>query len=251
MNKPPIIGCEMIIRDVVDSTNNYTNGILRQSVMHEGSMIIAKSQQSGKGQTGNTWEAEPDLNVTFSFVIYPGFIAIDKQFLISKFVSIAIVNYLKTIISDKEISIKWPNDILIENRKIAGILIENSIQGNNLINSIVGIGLNVNQEVFTIFSRKATSIKNETGLNHDVMRTINELAAKLTEVYSWLCADLNSLDKLYLDRFYLHQKFAKYLYDGKKRSLKIIDIRENGHLVLEDHNGSEITCSLKEIEFLE
>lgn len=141
------------------STNTLALQISQQSPAIEGTLVITDHQTAGKGQRGNVWEAEPGMNLTFSLILKPNFLAINKQFFLNIVICLALKDYLKEKTPDI-IYIKWPNDILVHEKKISGVLIENQLQGTEIINSIVGIGLNINQKNFSSFS--ATSLANLT-----------------------------------------------------------------------------------------
>ena len=141
-----IIGIKIIKLDEIDSTNNYTSKLLANSNVIEGTVVVAKAQSSGRGQLSNQWESEYGKNILASFVFYPKFLPVQQQFLLSKVIALGVRDLL-TLFVDK-VKVKWPNDIYIDNKKVAGILIENSIMGHTLESSIAGVGININQTVF-------------------------------------------------------------------------------------------------------
>ncbi len=128
------------------STNLYAKQLLAKSKPLEGTAISTDNQTAGRGQYGNNWQSEAGKNIAFSVILYPK-IPVSEQFYISKITSLACVKALKSI-SNLDFEIKWPNDIYYKNQKLGGILIENQIAGNNISNSVVGIGINLNQETF-------------------------------------------------------------------------------------------------------
>ena len=135
----------LIILPETDSTNNYLTQLCneQQSAVREFTTVIAERQTAGKGQRGNSWESEDCRNITFSFVLYPTFIEARRQFILSQIVSLSIKEELDEW--TKGISIKWPNDIYWNEKKICGILIENDLSGHHIGRSISGIGVNINQ----------------------------------------------------------------------------------------------------------
>ena len=139
----------MIVKvDETESTNAYMKKLVREERPEEGSLVIADFQTGGRGQMGNSWFSSKGDNLLFSLVIYPKTVRANEQFIISRIASLAIKNTLDQFVDD--IRIKWPNDIYWNDKKIAGILIENDLQGNTIDNSVIGIGINVNQEMFPI-----------------------------------------------------------------------------------------------------
>lgn len=157
--KTLFMGKNLVFVPDCHSTNILALQISQQSSAIEGTLIITDRQTAGKGQRGNVWEAEPGMNLTFSLILKPNFLAINKQFFLNIVICLALQDYLKEKTTDI-IYIKWPNDILVHEKKISGVLIENQLQGTKIINSIVGIGLNINQKHFNSFS--ATSLANLT-----------------------------------------------------------------------------------------
>ena len=138
----------LIVLDETDSTNRYISQLCNnpQKAVAELTTVSAEFQTAGKGQRGNSWEAEKEKNLLFSFVLYPTFLEARCQFILSQIISLSIKEELDRW-SD-EITIKWPNDIYWNDRKLGGILIENVVQGAVIKASILGVGLNINQKIF-------------------------------------------------------------------------------------------------------
>jgi BirA family transcriptional regulator, biotin operon repressor / biotin---[acetyl-CoA-carboxylase] ligase len=153
----------------------------------EGMLIITDNQTAGRGQRGNTWESEPGKNLTFSIIFKPAFIHPKDQFRLNMAVSLGLYDYLTSQLSD--VRIKWPNDMMIGNRKTCGILIENQINGQQLVSSVVGIGLNVNQRHFEWPS--ATSIAQQKGHDYGLNETLAELLQWIEARYLQLRAHID------------------------------------------------------------
>ncbi|MDE5927427.1 MAG: biotin--[acetyl-CoA-carboxylase] ligase, partial [Duncaniella sp.] len=134
-----------IIKDTLPSTSSYLAGIAADAP--HGTVVMAREQTAGRGQRGNSWEAEPGCNITLSLLLRPEGLHPARQFVISQAVSLAIADLVSHFVA-APVSIKWPNDIYVDDRKICGILIENTITGTSIDRTIVGIGLNVNQTEF-------------------------------------------------------------------------------------------------------
>ncbi|HZX59878.1 MAG TPA: biotin--[acetyl-CoA-carboxylase] ligase, partial [Mucilaginibacter sp.] len=113
----------------------------------DGTVIMADDQHAGRGQQNNRWHSEPGKNLTFSLLLRPSFLSVTRQFDLTRAVSMGIIEALRPFLGEK-LKIKWPNDIYYEDRKMGGILIENTLQSNQIKNSVIGIGLNINQEAF-------------------------------------------------------------------------------------------------------
>ncbi|MBK6281348.1 MAG: biotin--[acetyl-CoA-carboxylase] ligase [Draconibacterium sp.] len=159
-------GKNTIFLTEVESTNNYANQLVLSKAAEHGTVVLAQYQKKGKGQQGNSWESEPGKNLLASIILFPDFLSAAKQFYLSKIASLSIVDFLKTETSG--ITIKWPNDIYIDNKKVAGILIENAIKGHNLSSSIIGIGLNLNQELFVTDAPNPVSLKQVSTKDYEI-----------------------------------------------------------------------------------
>ncbi len=144
--------------NAIDSTNSYLKDFVRKTNVENGTVIIADFQTNGKGQNDNKWISDKGKNLTFSVLVKFESLEVEKQFYLNYVVSIALYNVLKNYISEK-LTVKWPNDIMSGNQKICGILIESTIKKSNVKNSIIGVGLNVNQDIFPEEASKATSLK--------------------------------------------------------------------------------------------
>ncbi|MDX1272016.1 biotin--[acetyl-CoA-carboxylase] ligase [Bizionia paragorgiae] len=142
--------------DATESTNSFLRDLGYTNSLEDYTVVVTKQQTQGRGQMGTVWRAKPGENLTFSVFKAYSHLKIENQFYISMAVSLALVAALKDF-NVRKISVKWPNDILSENKKICGILIENVIKQNVLDSSIIGVGLNVNQKSFTNLP-KATSM---------------------------------------------------------------------------------------------
>jgi len=134
-----IIGSDLLFFEDLPSTNTYTTGLLKKNILKEGTIVYTNYQSAGKGYSGNKWESEVGKNLLISIVLFPSFISPQDQFLISMTISLGICDFLERFIP--LCSIKWPNDIYVNNDKIAGILIESTIIGNKIGYTIAGIGL--------------------------------------------------------------------------------------------------------------
>lgn len=167
-----LLGNRIIQLEEIDSTNTYLQSIANKHDSHEGLVVVAKSQTVGKGQRGNLWQTEQGKNLTFSLLLKPN-IKIDEQFLLSQLVALGIADLLKTLTS-LSVQIKWPNDIFLNGKKVAGILIENTLTSQLIGNCIVGIGLNVNQEHFDNLPF-ATSLKKELKQTFDLDKLLTAL----------------------------------------------------------------------------
>jgi BirA family transcriptional regulator, biotin operon repressor / biotin---[acetyl-CoA-carboxylase] ligase len=170
-----IIGNEVIRYTSVDSTNNEAWRLMKSRSLKEGSIIRAEFQTAGKGQGGTSWESESDSNLNISIVLKPAYLAVSDQFFLNQAVAIALRDAIAEICRENTVKIKWPNDIYFENKKIAGVLIENSIMGSVMEVSVVGIGVNVNQLFFVSDAPNPVSLAQILGVKLDLDDCLNVL----------------------------------------------------------------------------
>jgi BirA family biotin operon repressor/biotin-[acetyl-CoA-carboxylase] ligase len=151
-----LIGIKYIFRENLSSSNSYAAKLLKNDKVQEGTIIYTNYQTEGRGQKGNTWESEDGKNLLISLILYPSMIKPSDQFIISKIISLGIGDFLRQ--HTDNVSVNWPNDIYVNNDKIAGILIEISIIRDEIENVIAGIGLNLNQKIFKSDSPNPVSL---------------------------------------------------------------------------------------------
>ena len=173
MPSPDTFPVPLIHINETNSTNNYLQSLCSEQKVEELTVVVADFQTSGRGQRGNSWESAPSKNLLFSTVIFPEFLEARRQFLISQVISLAIKEELDTYTTD--ISIKWPNDIYWKEKKICGMLIENDLMGRNISQSIVGIGININQEAFHGAAPNPVSIYQITGKQYDIFEILKTI----------------------------------------------------------------------------
>ena len=220
--------------------------------IEEGTVVRAIEQTAGKGQPGNHWESEPKMNITMSLLLRPEFLSIVDHFFISIAVSLGITDYL----ADKKIEdvcIKWPNDIYVGNKKICGILIENTIIGHTIDSSIVGIGLNINQEKFLSDAPNPISLTNITNKTYDLSTELHLLCNSLLRRYAMLANGNHAgLRDEYIARLYRFNQMADYKLPSADTifKAKIIDVAPEGRLIMECANGKIMKFAFKEVEFV-
>lgn len=246
-----IIGQNVITVDRVASTNDYfKENLSKFKPQDEGSAILAVEQFAGKGQRGNIWKSEPGKNIITSILIYPHFLRIDQQFTLSCAICLGIFNWLKTKTNQK-VQIKWPNDIYINDQKIVGVLIENTIKGNKIATSIIGIGININQTSFGD-TQHITSLKSLT--KQEEPYHIRSLA---TELYQFLDTEYNRLKNLDQDQqllafnqnLFRRNEMKKYLINETEIEGKIIQVLSNGLLQIQIANEIK-EFNLQEIKYV-
>lgn len=243
-------GKNLVHFDRVSSTNNVLSEMLSNSKpLEEGSVIMADEQSHGKGQQGSFWEAEPHKNITMSLLYRPDFLTIEHQFYLSIAISLGLCDFLEEVLLQK-FHIKWPNDIYFGNHKIAGILIENTLMGSHLKTSIIGIGLNVNQQEFKSDAPNPCSMSSITKKEFDIPSLLPALFQHLEWNYMLLKANrLDYLKEKYLLKMYRFQQECKYNIGHQTLKAKIIGIETSGRLQLIVNNEVK-SFDTKEIEFI-
>jgi BirA family biotin operon repressor/biotin-[acetyl-CoA-carboxylase] ligase len=232
----------------VSSTNIYALELLRQKSIKEGTVITANFQEKGKGQLGKVWEADKDKNLQFSVIISPK-INIEHQFQLSKLVAISLKKWLDTL-AVEGVKIKWPNDILVKGKKIAGVLIENNILKQQITHSVIGIGVNVDQESFGEFDRPATSLRLELQRTFDVKDALNRFLEIFKSYYlSFLKGELN-LQDTYLKDLFGYGVPQRYQDAGGDFLGVILGVLPSGKLQV-NRNGKLKSYDLKELKFLD
>ena len=237
--------------DVVDSTNDVAKELIRCKSNVNGTVIQAEYQRKGRGRRNNVWESNPKENLLFSIIITPQSIHPSRQFLINELVSVTLRDFLQTQMPNTTIKIKWPNDIYVENKKIAGILIEHIITGTSIAHSIIGIGVNVNQTNFHPSLPRPASLKNETGRHHDVKKLCVDYSRSFLHAFeSWNAEKEPTLTETYIKHlFQLHEKH-NYLIDGQKVKAAIIGIDACGCLLMEMRDGNVQAVELNRVTYL-
>jgi BirA family biotin operon repressor/biotin-[acetyl-CoA-carboxylase] ligase len=217
----------------------------------EGTLVISDFQTAGRGTDGSKWESEPGRNLTFSFVLYPSFLAIEAQFYLNKIISLGLTDLVSEVLPERDdIRIKWPNDIIIGNHKVAGTLIQNGVKGSQFDFSVIGIGLNVNQESFPGEAINPASLKMMAGIYFDLEEMLSRTLAKIEHRLSQLKQGAKQeIDEDYLKLLYRIQQLSGYIYKGNSIQAKINGVNRFGQLILEIPGEKIIECDLKEIKF--
>ncbi|MFH1121403.1 MAG: biotin--[acetyl-CoA-carboxylase] ligase [Bacteroidota bacterium] len=241
---------EIIKLGSTGSTNQYASDLLNTRELGEGSVIVAYAQTQGKGQESNIWESEPGKNLTATILLYPSFLKPEYQFQLTKVISLSVCTTLDRLNLPFQSMIKWPNDIYLNSRKTAGILIKNEISGNCISGSIAGLGLNINQETFSAGAPGATSLRLVSGKLYDPDEILTDWHINVAFWYENLKnGETSILDEAYLKRMYLLNQPSVFIIRGEKMTATIKGLAEYGMLLLEGNNGKKIKCSLKEVIF--
>jgi BirA family biotin operon repressor/biotin-[acetyl-CoA-carboxylase] ligase len=232
------------------STNDFAVQIIQsENTVFEGTVIITDNQTAGRGQRGNAWEASAGENLTFSLVLKPNFLKASDQFQLNVAISLGVLDFLSEFI-DGDLSVKWSNDIYYQDKKMGGILIENSLQGYQIGHSIIGIGLNINQTDFG--NLRATSLRNITQnpLKYDLSDTLKKLLENLEINYLKIKNnEYKLLKNKYLANLFRFREYHYFKSNNQQFLGKIIGIDETGKLGIET-DGNVIYFDFKEVQFV-
>lgn len=241
--------------DICPSTNSLAFSEASNEDLQEGFAWIAGHQTAGRGQRGNTWNAEPNQNLTLSYLLRPPHRLLEKQFYLSKAIANGILTGLEawsraTQGESFNFEIKWPNDIYLDGVKMGGILIENNFLAGQWSFSIIGIGLNINQKQFE--NIRGTSLRAYLQLNQEIA---------LTEIYSYISLGIEesyilflneafpTIDEIYHERLFRRSQWALYESSNEQFEGKILGVNEQGLLEIEKEFTVE-SYDLKEISFI-
>lgn len=244
-----IIGSKILFYKTLPSTNNHAALLLKTEELPEGTIIHTNYQSAGKGQTGNRWESEDSKNLLISVLLFPSFINPADQFLISMTISLGICDFLKRYLPS--CYIKWPNDIYVNNDKIAGILIENSIMGNQIENTIAGIGLNINQKIFVSDAPNPGSLNILTGIEYDLNVCLNQLSKDLDKRYKQLLSEnIVQIRDDYINQLFRLNEWFSFRDNEGIFTGRIISVTNQGTLRIEKQNNKLCEYSFKEVYFI-
>ena len=232
------------------STNTYLQQLDTDRHLPEGHIVYTDTQRAGRGQRGNSWESQPGKNLTFSLLLRPEHIPPNQQFLLSQAVSLAMTDLLGRYATG--FSIKWPNDIYWEDKKIAGILIENVLSGTTFARSIVGIGLNINQATFVSDAPNPVSLFQITGHTYDIEAVLDQFADAFRTRYlqTFDIGSVQALREEYAATLYRNDGVYPYCSEGETFYASITGVEPDGHLILTTDTGEERRFAFKEVSFL-
>ena len=225
--------------------------VAKSEPVAEGTVIMAEHQYAGRGQQGNTWVAEAGKNLTCSLLLKPSFLKPADQFQLNMMVSVALKDALREI-TGEAIELKWPNDLYYKGAKLGGILIENSIGGQTYKHCIIGMGLNVNQQVFpNTLQRSITSLSQILQKDVNLNALLPVICSHIEKHYLKLRAGKHpTLKNDYLQSLYRMGALSRYCADGQEFEGKIKGVDDIGRLIV-DIDGISKAYGFKEIQFLD
>ena len=206
--------------------------------------VIAEYQTAGRGCGTNSWESERGMNLTFSMLIHPENLPANRQFYITEVTSVALCETLEHYLGCA-VEVKWPNDIYVGDQKICGMLIENTLQGSRIKDSIIGIGLNVNQTVFESDAPNPVSMRQLAGRTFNREEVLHAFFAAFDTVLTRQTASLDYRDRLY-------RRVGAYLFKDERCTFRaeIASVLPDGHLRLLTEDGELRTYAFKEVQFI-
>ncbi len=241
------VGKTLIFLPKCHSTNDIAAELFEKGLISAGTVVMTDHQIAGKGQRGNTWESSSGLNLTFSLVQMPDFLKPEQNFYLNIVTSLALTDVLLDLA--EPFTIKWPNDLYYHQKKIGGILIENSILSGKISSSVIGIGLNVNQVHFTGLEN-AISLYQVFSRAFDLNEMLN-LVVKSLDI-RWMDLSTHKFESLktdYLNRLYGYRQIIKFQINGQTTEGRIEGIDQVGRLMV-GIDGEMKKFNFQEIKFL-
>ncbi|WP_348825204.1 biotin--[acetyl-CoA-carboxylase] ligase [Flavobacterium aestuarii] len=240
---------KLIKLDAIDSTNEFLKGLSNRQEVQNFTVVTAETQYKGKGQMGAKWDSEPGKNLIMSVLIKGFLFNYEDVFNLNVVVSLAVIRALKKY-NIPALSVKWPNDIMSANKKIGGILIENSMKGDGTIASIVGIGLNVNQTEFVNLPR-ASSLSIICHANFDKEEILFKIISEIKKIITDFSARFSFLWEEYTNGLFKIGIPAAFSDEYDNNFMGIIKgVSENGKLLIQLEDDSICEYNLKEVQML-
>ncbi len=232
------------------STNLKAVRGIQDGTTHHGMVIQAGDQTQGKGNGTNQWESEKGENLTFSLVVEPHFLQPAEQFILTQVISMALYESISKTLPSENLFIKWPNDLYYNKKKIAGVLIQNYVKGQQINFAIIGVGLNVNQKIFLSDAPNPASLIHFTENEMDIPSLLDEILKAFERHYDALEDPQKrfELHQKYLDHLYLRNQWSNFSDISGTFSGKITGINDYGQLLIEDSNGNQRVFGFKEVK---
>ena len=237
--------------EVLSSTSAYATELLAKTTPSEGTVISASYQEAGRGQIGSSWLASAGKNLLLSVILYPRWLPAREQFSLSRAIALAVADTI-TSVAGESAQVKWPNDVYLGDKKLAGILIQNSLVGSHLQWSVAGIGLNVNEPAFPDNLPKASSLYLMTGREYQLQEVQQILLQRVEQRYLQLKTKPQLIRANYLQQLYRYQEWHPFVEAGTSREFigQIIGVQENGKLAIQKQDESVQYFDLKEVAFV-
>ncbi|MBN2614419.1 MAG: biotin--[acetyl-CoA-carboxylase] ligase [Bacteroidales bacterium] len=237
--------------DSLSSTNDSAVELVMKGQAKEGLVLVTSEQTKGKGHGSNRWESARGKNLTLSVILEPRFLEASDQFFLTKIVSLALQETLQKYLPEHTIRIKWPNDLYCGDKKMAGVLIQNFLKGAMIEYTVIGVGLNVNQEEFVSDAPNPVSMKQCTHQDIDLTELRDEWLQILGFYYHELQTEegRNVISSQYMNHLYRYRTVTKYQDSNGIFWGEIVDINSFGQLIIQDESGNRRTYDFKEVAF--
>ncbi|MBL7830187.1 MAG: biotin--[acetyl-CoA-carboxylase] ligase [Saprospiraceae bacterium] len=241
-------GKNIIYFKTLDSTQSYALELISKNKPNDKTAILTYNQSKGRGQLGAKWLSEPGENICLSVVVYPKYLNSDQQFLLSQMSALAVFKFIKEF-TQADVKIKWPNDILVNEQKIAGILINNTLQGAKITSTVVGIGVNINQSVFADELPNAISLSALEGRKFDLKEMVISLYESFELFYEMLTSgNHQQIQSMYLNHLFgLNQRRSFTLANSTVIEGVIRGVQQDGRLIVE-MSGAFKTFDIRELK---
>ena len=240
--------------DSIGSTNTYLRELKGGDPTYDYEVAVATFQTAGRGQKGNSWESEAGKNLLFSILAHPKNLKVQEQFYISEAIALAVSDSVMASIGPEyapDVSVKWSNDVYWNDFKMAGILIENTLQGDRILDTVAGVGLDVNQEVFVSDAPNPISLKNITGREYDLDKLLNDIIDRFIGYMELPAHKRPEVDALYRNRLYRREGYHKFRDENGIFEACIEGIRPDGCLMLQTRNGEHRIYEFKQVQFVQ
>jgi len=244
---------QVVFVEQTSSTNALLHEMLQREQLPNGTVLCAAFQTAGRGQRGNVWESERGKNLIFSILLYPLALPAAESFFVAQAAALAVQQTLDTFLpstAGEHFKVKWANDVYFDGKKIGGILVENIFSGAFVAHSIVGIGVNINQKIFSPALPNPVSLAQITGAEFELTPLLNGICSR----FLFLMDNKNdrfALRRQYFEALYRREGFHAYQSpDGREFRARTVAVEEDGKLILEDESGSRHGFYFKELKFV-
>jgi len=236
--------------DELPSTQQYLSNLAQEHHLPEWTICRVLHQSKGKGMGDNSWESEKHKNLLFSLLLHPEFLQPHEAFCLSKIVALGIRSTLQKFVSEP-VHIKWPNDIYIDNKKVCGMLVENTFTDTHMKTSLIGIGININQSVFSRGLPNPASLVHFTNKELCLQQVLREAIAQIKYYYQKAMLEgAESINNNYLTRLYQLNEWHAYQNDTETFRGRITGVDAYGFLQIEDQQGKIRSYDVKQVSYL-
>ncbi len=240
--------------DSIGSTNTYLRELNGGDPDFDYEVAVADFQTAGRGQKGNSWESEQGKNLLFSILAHPRNLKVQEQFYISEAIALAVSDAVISAIGPEfadGVSVKWSNDVYWKDFKMAGILIENTLQGERILDTVAGVGLDVNQEVFLSDAPNPISLKNITGRDFDRDALLGDIVDRFIGYMERSSEQERAeVDRLYRERLYRRDGYYTFRDANGEFEARIDGVRPDGCLMLQTIDGEHRVYEFKQVQFI-